>query len=481
MRFFLSHSSIILILFFLLSLLCGIGIAESPLNISHISITSIVLTPEVYEPGDRGTVELTIQNRGNSSVELETITMAEDGGVQVLSSSYTLVSPIGIGDSRTYRFDIIAPMEPGVYYPYISVNTVSAGFLRYPVPIRVDVTKPLITIMQAPSSLTQNREAAMQIQVANSRPDTIRNVQIIPLIQGEPAIETMEVIPNQYFIGTLQTEEVRAVDFAITPTIEANLTFLLSYQTGDNIHKSEVIFPIQLSADKKQADMALSSVSFSTTNGAQQVTGDITNIGLETAYSVTVSIYEGANPVFPYKDYVLGTLNADDFASFQLTFEPQGNSNTATIIATFKDKDGNQYMKSLPIELGGSVSALSYLTTNQGNGGARGPGMQVGGDNRGASVVAVDSGSMGRSSGGGEEAVPLSEPLSPLYIAIIIFVVVGGAYYIYRKKDINIVKKKIGRKGRKDINLMKEIDSYDADTKADETEGDAEAHITTEK
>ena len=482
MRLLPFHSSIFAILFLFLSLICGIGIAESPPDISHISITSIILTPEVYEPGDTGTVELTIQNKGNSSVQPETVSMTEDE-VRVLSSSYTLVSPIGIGDSRTYRFDFIAPMEPGVYYPYISVNTASAGFLRYPVPIRVDTTKPLITIMQAPSSLTPNREATMQIQVANSRPDTIRNVQIVPLIQGKPAIEMMEIIPNQYFVGTLETEEVRVVDFDITSTIEENLTFILYYQTGDNRHESEVTFPITFSVDKKQADMALSSISFSTGNGAQQVTGDITNVGLETAYSVTVTVCEGANPVFPYKDYVLGTLNADDFASFQLTFEPLENSNTATIVATFKDKDGNQYIKSLPIEFGGRVHNMPQLITSQGNSGGQ-SGMQVGGGGRGATVVAVGPGPMGRSSAGSEEVVPPSEssPYSSPYVAIAIIVLLaaGVAYYFHQRKNGNS-SKKIGKKARKDLNLMKEIESYDADTKADEPIGTAEADTIDEK
>ena len=484
-----SHSSIIPILFLFLSLLCGVVMADSAPDISQISITSVTITPEVYEPGDRGTIEITIQNKGNSSVELESVTMAGDE-IRIISPSYTLVSPIGSSESRSYLFDFIVPMKPGVYYPYISINSARAGFLKYPVSIRVDATKPLITISQLPSSFTLNREATIQIQIANSRPDIIRNVKIIPFIQGKPASEIIETIPNQYFVGTLQTEEVRTVDFIITPTIEADITFILYYQTGDNVHESEVTLPITFSVDKKKADMTLSSLSFSTINGAQQVTGDITNIGLEAAYSVTVTISEGAAPTFPYKDYVLGTLNPDDFANFQLTFEPLENSNIASIIVTFKDIDGNQYVKSLPIELNGPVSGASYITTSQSNGGSGGSGMRAGGGGsgmrvgggggRGGTVVAVGPGSMGRSSGGSEEVLPPSESLPYALIAIVILIVAGGAYYLHHRKQGSKAKKG-GKKARKDINLMKEIDSYDADAKADETEGDAEAHITTEK
>ena len=418
MRLFSHYNLAIPILFLLLCALCGGEMVASPPDISQISISSIVLTPEVYEPGDRGTVELTIENRGNSRVELETITMTEDG-VRVISSPYTLASPIGIGDSRTYLFNIIAPMEPGVYYPYISVNTVNVGFLNYPVPIRVNSIKPFITITQAPSSLIANREATMQIQVANSRPDSIRNVQIIPLIQGQPAAKIMEIIPNQYFMGTLETGEVRSVKFSITPTIETDLSFILSYQTGKNRHESEVIFPIQFSADKKQANMALSSVSFSTLNGVQQVTGDITNIGLETAYSVTATLSEGVNPVFPYKDYVLGTLGPDDFANFELTFEQRERTNTATIIVTFKDGDGNQYITSLPIELGGSVHDMPYIASSLGSDGG-GPASMVGSSSHARDGAVV-------------QAPSNSQPY--LHIAIIILLLGGGAYLFYHRKQ----------------------------------------------
>ena len=424
----------ILILFLFLCVLCGGGMADSPPDISQLSIHSVTLTPEIYEPGDRGTVELTIQNRGDSSVQLEAISMTENG-VRVISSSYTLASSIGVGESRSYRFSIIAPMQPGIYYPYISVNTVNIGFLKYSVPIRVDSTKPFITIAKDPSPLIANREATIQIQVANSRPDIIRNVQVIPLIQGEPAAKIMEIIPNQYFIGTLEAGEMRLVEFCITPTIETDLTSMLSYQTGDNKHESEIIFPILLSADKKQADMALSSVSFSTQHGVQQVTGDITNIGLETAYSVIATISEGANPVFPYKDYVLGTLNPDDFANFQLTFELQEHASTAAIIVLFKDGDGNQHLISLPIELGGSVSDMPYITSSL-DGDSGGPAPHEG---------------------------AIQDPSPPYLHIVFIILVIGGGYLYYKKQT----DRNRGKMGRKEIRLMKEIESYDVPTTDD--------------
>ena len=493
MRLHPPHSSILLILFFLFVLLCGTGTAEPVSDISQISISSVTLTPEVYAPGDRGTVELTILNRGNTSIQLAAVTMT-GAELKILSPSYTLVSPIGGGDTRTYFFDFIVPMEPGIYYPYISVNSARSGFFKYPVPIRVDATKPLITLSQIPSSFTSGRETAVEIQVANSRPDTIRNVQIIPLIHGEPAAEAIEIIPNQYFIGTLPSRETKTVNFTLTSTIEADLTFALHYQTGDNKHESEVTLPIRFSVNKKQADMALSSISFSTQSGVQQITGDITNVGLETAYSVTATIGEGANPVFPYRDYVLGTLNPDDFANFQLTFEPIGIRDTVTLIITFKDRDGNEYMQSFPFEQNGSASAFDgTLITSSSSSGGGGMRMNVGGGSMGGGGVRMTTGGGG---GGGTrtfvgpapmqgpgsaETVAPSDSLPLLPIAIVLLAIIGGAYYIRRNKQTNKQSKKMSRKGWKDLKLMKEIESYDQETDVQDSDQSTTSQTPDEK
>jgi hypothetical protein len=296
----------------------------------------------------------------------------------------------------------------------------------------------------------------------------------------------MEIIPNQYFIGTLPSRETKIVDFTFTPLIEADLSFVLYYQTGDNKHQSEVTLPLHFSSDKKQADMALSSVSFSTLNGVEQITGDITNIGLEAAYSVTVTVGEGVNPVFPYKDYVLGTLNADDFASFQLTFEPIETSSAGTLILTFKDKDGNSYIQSFSVELNQPTNDATFIASSPGSfsegrammGMNRGGGVRMttgGGGGRGPNVM-VGSGPIQRPGSVATETPSDSPPL--LLIAVILLFLIGGAYSIRHKKQTG---KKMGKKGWKDLKLMKEIESYDAGENANDSDQSATSHTPDEK
>ena len=49
------------------------------------------------------------------------------------------------------------------------------------------------------------------------------------------------------------------------------------------------------------------------------MTGDVYNAGLEVANSVLLTT-GGGQPVNPYRNYVVGSLQPDDFSSFELTF-----------------------------------------------------------------------------------------------------------------------------------------------------------------
>ena len=73
------------------------------------------------------------------------------------------------------------------------------------------------------------------------------------------------------------------------------------------------------------------------------ITGDLSNIGTTKAKSVLVSIKRTDNiiPVRPYENYFVGTLNADDYGSFELHCQINGNASEIPIIITYRDEDNN--------------------------------------------------------------------------------------------------------------------------------------------
>ena len=95
------------------------------------------------------------------------------------------------------------------------------------------------------------------------------------------------------------------------------------------------------------------------------VTGDVTNAGLEIAKSVVVSSGSPGVPVDPYKEYVVGSLNPDDFSSFEITFKTDRET-TVPLVITYKDADGNIFSKEYPIEIDGGFVAASGSSSETG-------------------------------------------------------------------------------------------------------------------
>jgi hypothetical protein len=84
--------------------------------------------------------------------------------------------------------------------------------------------------------------------------------------------------------------------------------------------------------------------------GRYQLTGEVSNAGLEAANAVTVTVGGNATPVDPYRSYVVGSLEPDDFASFELSFTAEAPGEIPLLIE-FKDSDGRITTTEIPFRL----------------------------------------------------------------------------------------------------------------------------------
>lgn len=319
--------------------------AEDPTETTRaqISVMNVTLNPSSFEPYDTGTLTCTIKNSGLNSVPIDRVTIY-DKDIILTSREYDTTSWIGPGESRTYTFSIQARCGEGIYYPVISVNSWEGGSIRYPVRLKVDSTIPVISIDKKPDTYTADKKITIGVSVSNPRENEIKNVHLTPSGDG------IDISPTDTFAGTLQSGETHKASFDITPTIPTNVTFILSYSNGENTHKADRVLPISFNYDKKQADPYVSNVILKQDDFGYHITGDVTNAGMENAVSVIVTTTGNAYPVYPYKEYVVGTLKPDDFSSFELTFNTDGSS-VIPIEVRYKDADGNQYNRSTDLDL----------------------------------------------------------------------------------------------------------------------------------
>ncbi len=77
--------------------------------------------------------------------------------------------------------------------------------------------------------------------------------------------------------------------------------------------------------------------------GEKTITGDISNIGSANAYGVVVSVERKNNiiPIMPFESYFVGTLNKDDYSSFEVHCKLLGNVSQIPLIITYRDENNN--------------------------------------------------------------------------------------------------------------------------------------------
>ncbi|HON80728.1 MAG TPA: hypothetical protein PLN56_00475 [Methanoregulaceae archaeon] len=317
---------------------------------AQVTVTRVSIDPTIFFEGDTGIITVEITNNGLESVAIRRATMY-DADISVLSSSYDTTTIVGAGNSMQFSFTVRADVLPGIYYPKFSLDFRDAGYLRYPVQIRVENDPLEVSVLQKPDVFGPGRKERIDILVGNPRGNPVSGV----VVQGSG--EGIDITPSSYFIGNLGPDQAQRVSFNITPGQPGVLEFRADYKNGVNRHTSSVNIPLGFGISKTEANPLISNIIVQIENAKYVVTGDIYNAGLEVANSVVLSTGEGTVPVNPYQSYVVGSLEPDDFSSFELTFTA-GDVTEVPIIVNYRDVDGNPFEKiflvNIPAQASGS-------------------------------------------------------------------------------------------------------------------------------
>jgi hypothetical protein len=322
---------------------------------AQVSVTNVTLDPQVLFVGDTGTVTIEITNSGTQSVSISRASIA-DNNIDIVGGTYDTVGAIGAGNKMYFTFTIKASCPEGIYYPKFSLDFRSSGSLRFPVLIRVQNTDLTVSVIEKPDTFSSGKKDNVKILVGNTRPNRVTGVTITPVGSS------IDVTPTSYFIGNLDSNGSDTTTFSVTPEASTRLDFRVDYFNGINKHTTSLTMPVVPAQGKKQANPVLSNIEQKTTDGVTHVTGDVTNAGLEIAKSVVVSSGNPALPVDPYKEYVVGSLNPDDFSSFEITFRTQKGTSIPLVI-TYKDADGNVFAKESAIEINDGLFASSSASS----------------------------------------------------------------------------------------------------------------------
>lgn len=312
---------------------------------ADVTVTTTTLSPPVLIRGDTATLTVTLKNGGSDAVGIRRVFLRGiPQKVVPLNDPYQTVGDLGAGTARTFTFLLRADGPDTTYYPTFVVDYRDEGSLNLPVPVEVNSRDLSLSLQSRPETFSRERRELVVVRAGNPRTNTVNGVTLS--MEGEG----VEVIPSTFFIGDLAPNHISSVSLNVTPYRDTTLTFRLEYSNGANRHSTTLLLPITLDDDLKKADLVASNLVVQAVEGRYQLTGDISNAGLEAANAVTVTAGGSATPVDPYRIYVVGSLEPDDFASFELSFTAPGPGEIPLIVQ-FKDTEGRTTTTVIPVRI----------------------------------------------------------------------------------------------------------------------------------
>lgn len=324
-------------------------VAADDATASEVMVTNVTIDPSILMRGDIGTITVKIVNNAASSVAIRSAKLYGNE-VRTLADPYQTVSQIGPGNTMTFTFTVQANAPDGIYYPVFVLDYRDAGQLRHPIPVQVESSELQLAIVGKPNDITLGRSGDYRLLIGNPRDAEVNGVLVVPEGTG------FDVTPSSAFVGRLAADGSSTVSFNITPSVAGNVTFVARYKTGTNNHQTTLVLPLATGQDRKRAEPVLTNLQVTQTGGIYHVTGDVTNAGLDAAKSVVITSEMPAVPTDPYKVYVVGSLDPDDFSSFEISFKAS-DTTSAPVLVNYKDDEGNAYQSRFSVDFANQPSS----------------------------------------------------------------------------------------------------------------------------
>ena len=385
---------------------------------SKLYVSSVTMDPAVLYPYEQGTISITLANSGTDPIGLSNPNIFSESVDVTGKDTWKAMSYIASGSTITYSFLITAEPPEGSHFGVFSVETKDGNLFHYPLLITVDSTDIIATISDAPNVFPLAIEKTVNLSIINPRDGVIDNIHITATGSG------IKVSPSDKYVSSLAAQSSVEVPFTVTPSQDTDLTFHISFQSGDIDHSTDVVLPVIIGNDKTAAVPIVNNVVLTSKGSYYDMTGDITNTGITAAKGLTVTVGSPAQGTGTYAEYAIGSLASDDSGSFEVTFTCSDLS-AVPLVVLWKDAEGNDYSLTKKLNLGSASGTGSNSSSSQTSGstGMRAGGPQgMGGSGGNMGVTSLFSGS----NGGG---------LSSFYpvIAAGILVVAGIVLYTKRK------------------------------------------------
>jgi hypothetical protein len=207
-----------------------------------VRLEKTTLDPEVLMKNDAGTMTLTLKNSATEytikiddkdysmNAQIQSAELEGNEFVEVFSDPYYNAGIVGPGDSIELPFSIRAKNNTpdGTYFLDFSLKGAARLYsLNLKIPVRVDSSSIQSVLSESPKL----NPGGIILSIANNRPNSVSAATVIP--QGNATFE-----PAEYFIGTMEPDELFTVKFDTISNNAQNMSFKLRFKNGNNWHES---------------------------------------------------------------------------------------------------------------------------------------------------------------------------------------------------------------------------------------------------
>lgn len=340
------------ILFLCLILLIFIPYVHADTEIRPTITVSYTTYPQVFMPGDTGTVEVELKNVATTNdiyvreedktfrmnAYVASVNMGSTKDINVLDGAQKSLGLLGPGDYTKVTFNVQTDknISDGLHYLTLEVAGGSNMYsLTYRIPIKVDSRNVNLVVDNMPTTAMQEY-SVLNFNVINLRQNEIKAVSV------EATGDDVSFIPSKTFVGTIDggnnsTTKLTLNTISSSPG-NKNLQLYATYYNGDNLHKSNILnYTIDV---VNRSSLILSNIEL-TGIGNYNIKGDINNFGITDAKNLMISVIESENitPIEPKGKYFVGTLGSDDISSFELSASVKNDRTSIPLLIEFRNEN----------------------------------------------------------------------------------------------------------------------------------------------
>jgi hypothetical protein len=217
-----------------------------------LQLEQVVTEPDVLKPGDTGTVTLTLKNSAtqytisidgkeyDTNARVRSAALSSSNDIIVTSDTYHETGILGPGDTIDLTYNIIVADDAKDETNHLEFNVMGSSHsynTNWYIPIKVDSSG--IKIIPTKPLRLEGEKVTIEFDVVNTHPGTLSSVSVKPQAEG------IEFSPAEYFIGSMDHDELFTVEFDATvvsdnDSTSKDLIITAQYKNGYNQHEDMI-------------------------------------------------------------------------------------------------------------------------------------------------------------------------------------------------------------------------------------------------